>query len=67
MTSARFWQILPPPDDVSICQTPPFQSDKFFKEPPALIETLMFILSSLKLNFVVILGEYINAVVSRIV
>ena len=89
MTSARFWQILPPPpsplsatvsierppppDDVSICQTPPppFQSDISFSKNPlhsTLIETLnVYILSSLKLNVVISLGEYINAVVSRIV
>ena len=49
MTSARFWQILPPPlsatvsierppppDDVNICQTPlpPFQSDISFSKNP---------------------------------
>ena len=61
MTSARFWQIfipLPlqlalsdPPDDVSICHTPPpFQSDKSFKEPlhSTLIETLNVYLIQLK-------------------
>ena len=64
MTSARFWQILPP---LMTSARPPHSKVTFFKEPPALIEKLMFILSSLKLNLVVILGEYINAVVSRIV
>ena len=81
MTSARFWQISPlpcqqlaalsgPPDDVSIFQTPPpFQSDI-----STLIETLNVYLIQLKtercqVNFmwIIILGEYINAVVSRIV
>ena len=65
MTSARFWQILsplplsatvsierPPPDDVSICQTPPpFQSDISFSKNPlhsTLIETLNVYLIQLK-------------------
>ena len=81
MTSARFWQILPPsllsttvsierpPDDVSICQTPPppFQSEISFSKNPlhsTLIETLNVYLIQLKTER---LGEYINAVVSRIV
>ena len=59
MTSARFWQILPPPpvsierppDDVSICQTPPFQSDICFSKNPIhsiLIETLNVYLLQVK-------------------
>ena len=65
MTSARFWQILPPspcqqlsslsdpPDDVSICQTPPppFQSDICFSKNPlhsTLIETINVYLIQLK-------------------
>ena len=61
MTSARFWQILPPcqqlsalsdpPDDISICQTPPFQSDISFSKNPlhsTLIETLNVYLIQLK-------------------
>ena len=81
MTSARFWQILPspcqqlsalsdtppPPDDVSICQNPPLQSDISFSKSPlhsTLIETLNVYFIQLKTER---LGEYINAVVSRIV
>ena len=53
MTSARFWQILPPspPDDVSIFQTTPFQSDISFSKNPlhsTLIETLNVYLIQLK-------------------
>ena len=66
MTLARFWQILPPPpvsycqqlsalsdppDDVSICQTPPFQSDISFSKNPlhsTLIEALNVYLIQLK-------------------
>ena len=60
MTSARFWQILSPlplsalsdpPDDVSICQTPPFQSNISFSKNPlhsTLIETLNVYLIQLK-------------------
>ena len=61
----------PPPDDVSICQTPPpFQSDISFSKNPlhsTLIETLNVYLIQLKTELFVSLGEYINAVVSRIV
>ena len=59
MTSARFWQVLPlpsierppSPDDLSICQTPPFQSDISFSKNPlhsTLIETLNVYLIQLK-------------------
>ena len=84
MTSARFWQILPPSPlsaTVSIERPPPplmtsafarpppppFQSDISFLRNPlhsTLIETLNVYLIQLKTKR---LGEYINAVVSRIV
>ena len=83
MTSARFWQILPPPSPLSATVSierppplmtsafarppPPFQSDISFSKNPlhsTLIETLNVYLIQLKNEH---LGEYINAVVSRIV
>ena len=83
MTSARFWQILPPPlsalsdppDHVSICQTPPppFQSDINFSKNPlhiTLIETLNVYLIQLRTEHCQVNFMYnhiINAVVSRIV
>ena len=62
MTSARFWQILPHPLPLSA-----FQSDISFSKNPlhsTLIETLNVYLIQLKTER---LGEFINAVVSRIV
>ena len=62
-----------PPDDVSIFQTPPpqFQSDISFSKNPlhsTLIETLNVYLIQLKTERChEFRGEYINAVVSRIV
>ena len=61
----------PPLMTSAFARSPPFQSDISFSKNPlhsTLIETLnVYLISSLKLKVVVSLGEYINAVVSRIV
>ena len=65
----------PPPLMTSAFAPPPISKwHKFFKEPPTLIGTQKVYLIQLKtercqVNFmwIIILGEYINAVVSRIV
>ena len=68
MTSARFYPPLSALSDplmTSAFARPPISKrHKFFKEPPTLIETLNVYLIQLKTES---LGEYINAVVSRIV
>ena len=57
----------PSPDDFSICQTPSISKwHKFFKEPPTLYTIMSFLIRD-KRQPAIILGEYINAVVSRIV